>query len=91
MYGIGFFVLLLFIFWDALENFVFLKKYSTGFQKNGFIGKYGHPLVCPHPPLSSFYLTPLSAAFEKVWGDFWTQFFELKKKLLEKYTRKSAI
>ena len=76
MYGILFFVNYFFeTFW---EIFV-LENYSTDFQKSSFNGNSGHFFVCLRTPLSSFYLTPFSTAFEKVCGGggFLTQIFEL--------------
>ena len=81
MYGIRFFE----TFWKI---FVFLKNYSTEFQKSkksGTNGESGRYPVCLLTPLVSFYLTPFSTAFEKV-----TPIFEFFK-TFKNYPPKSGI
>ena len=92
MYGIGFFVFLLFVFLRRFEKiFVFLIKYSTDFQKSGFNENSGHSfvfLLVPHLP---FDLTRLSTAFEKVFDGIFEPNFLNFMHFLEKYPSKSAI
>ena len=75
MYGVGFFIT---IFFETLHFFlkpsVFLRNYSTAFQKKVVSvgsgrGKSGTiSLVFLHSLLASFHRTPLSTAFEKLCG-----------------------
>ena len=77
MYGIGFFLLFLRPFWKI---FVFLENCSTEFQKSGTNGTTGQSPVCLHTPISSFYLAPLSIAFEKVCGvNFLPKFLDFRE------------
>ena len=82
MYGIGFFLYSVFLFF--FRRLGFIKNYSTAFEKIGTIGNSANSSVCLYNLLVSFYLIPLSKAFEKVSGGIWPNildFFTFSQKL----------
>ena len=88
MHGIGCF---LFFFETLWKIFVFLKNYSTDFQKSGTNVNSGYSSVSLLTPLVSFYLTSFSTAFEKVCGGIFDPIFWIFLHFLENYPSKSEI